>query len=132
MVKNHVDIWSNFLKIIKENLNEQSYNTWFKPIIPLYIEKKQLTVQIPSQFFYEFLETHYNELIKNSLEQTLENYAKLIYSVVVNDNVNTSEKSCYLGFYSVYLRADENLMYPLCGKYYFFFKGEPGWTKRLY
>jgi chromosomal replication initiator protein len=82
---NHVDIWSDFLDNIREKLSDQSYSTWFKPIVPLNFEQNKLTVQIPSQFFYEFLETHYQEIIKSSLKQTLGDGVKLIYSVVMNE-----------------------------------------------
>ena len=44
-----------------------------------------MTVQIPSQFFYEFLETHYQEIIKSSLKQAIGDGVKLIYSVVMNE-----------------------------------------------
>lgn len=81
----HVDIWSNFLDNIKEKLSDQTYSTWFKPIVPLNFEQNKLTVQIPSQFFYEFLETHYQEIINSSLKQTLGDEVKLIYSVVMNN-----------------------------------------------
>ena len=58
MEVNHVDIWSDFLDNIREKLSDQSYSTWFKPIVPINFKQNKLTVQIPSQFFYEFLETH--------------------------------------------------------------------------
>ena len=85
MSNNHINIWSEFLDNIREKLSDQSYSTWFKPIVPINVKENKLTVQIPSQFFYEFLETHYDEIIKNSLQQTMGNDAKLVYSVVMNE-----------------------------------------------
>jgi len=85
MEVNHVDIWSDFLDNIREKLSDQSYSTWFKPIVPINFKQNKLTVQIPSQFFYEFLETHYKEIIRSSLKQTLGDGVRLIYSVVMND-----------------------------------------------
>jgi chromosomal replication initiator protein len=99
MEVNHVDIWSDFLDNIREKLSDQSYSTWFKPIVPLNFEQNKLTVQIPSQFFYEFLETHYQEIIKSSLKQTLGDSVKLIYSVVMNDRTELiNEKNPLLPF----------------------------------
>ncbi len=86
MAANHLDIWTTFLSNIKEKLSDQSFVTWFKPIVPVNLQGKNLTVQIPSQFFYEFLESHYNHLILESLEKTLGPGAKLIYSIVVNSS----------------------------------------------
>jgi len=85
MTSNCVDIWSKALSLIKENLNEQTFITWFKPIVPVNLKNNKLTVQIPSQFFYEFLELHYSELINRSLQQTLGGDAQLLYSVVINN-----------------------------------------------
>jgi len=85
MSSNHVSIWSDFLDNIREKLSDQSYSTWFEPIVPIYLEQNKLTVQIPSQFFYEFLETHYQEIINGSLKQILGENAKLVYSVVINN-----------------------------------------------
>ena len=85
MTSNCVDIWSQALSILKDNLNEQTYTTWFKPIVPLKLEDEKLTVQIPSHFFYEFIETHYSELINRSLQHLIGDRAQLLYSVVVNN-----------------------------------------------
>lgn len=45
------DVWKNCLKIIKDNVNLQSYKTWFEPIKPIKLDKNVLTIQVPSQFF---------------------------------------------------------------------------------
>ncbi len=71
MASNCVDIWSKTLSLLKENLNEQTFITWFKPIVPINLNGKKLTVQIPSHFFYEFLDSHYRELINRSLQQII-------------------------------------------------------------
>ncbi len=81
----HEQAWSQILGLIKENVNPQSYTTWFRPVEPIKLDGKQLTVQVPSQFFYEWLEQHYSELINQSLTQTLGDGAKLLYSIVVNE-----------------------------------------------
>ena len=52
-------VWENCLKIIRDNINYQSFKTWFEPIKPIKLEKNVLTIQVPSQFFYEWLEEHY-------------------------------------------------------------------------
>jgi len=81
-----MEVWQRFLTIIKKNINSQSYRTWFKPIVPVKLERQALTVQIPSQFFYEWLEEHYSNLIESSLKEVLGENGKLVYSVVMNNN----------------------------------------------
>lgn len=83
-------IWNECLSIIKDNVNPLSFKTWFEPIVPLKIEGKQLTIQVPSQFFYEWLEEHYYGLLKKTLTKVLGEGAKLVYSVVM-ENSSTDE-----------------------------------------
>ncbi len=85
MVQKCEDIWSNCLSIIREEIPDQTYTTWFKPIVPLKLEDSILTVQIPSQFFYEFLESHYSPLINKSLSRVIGKDSKLNYSISVSD-----------------------------------------------
>jgi len=80
-----VDIWSKTLSIVKEHISQQTFVTWFEPIKAINFSNNQLTVQIPSQFFYEFIEKHYSELIERSLQQLLGENAEIIYSVVMNN-----------------------------------------------
>ena len=51
MQKDFNTVWTNILQIIKDNINPQSYKTWFEPIIPIKVEDKVFTIQVPSQFF---------------------------------------------------------------------------------
>ena len=39
MEKTHEAVWKNCLQIIKDNINYQSFKTWFEPIVPLKLEK---------------------------------------------------------------------------------------------
>lgn len=81
---NERDVWNLCLKIIKDNIPQASFTTWFKPIKPVNLNNKVLTIQVPSPFFYEYLEEHYLDIIKKTLRQVLGSKAKLEYNVVVN------------------------------------------------
>ncbi|MBO4328093.1 MAG: hypothetical protein J5831_01630, partial [Bacteroidales bacterium] len=35
MVTNHKEIWRKCLEIIRDNTSEQSFATWFTPIVPV-------------------------------------------------------------------------------------------------
>ncbi len=58
MHSDHNTAWSNCLIKIKDSVGNQGFETWFKPIKPTKLENKILTIQVPSQFFYEYLEEH--------------------------------------------------------------------------
>lgn len=80
------EIWQEILDTIRESVNGKAFATWFKPIKPLKLEDTSLTIQVPSQFFYEWLEQHYNTVINNALSLTLGPEYKLVYSVVMDAN----------------------------------------------
>lgn len=88
MSRHCVEIWSDCLKMIRENTQPQSYKTWFEPIKPISFEKDVLTIQVPSQFFYEYLETHYISLLKLTISKVLGVGGRLQYSIVM-DNYGT-------------------------------------------
>lgn len=73
-------VWSQCLALIKDNINEQSFITWFKPTAAVRLENHQLTVQVASQFICEWIEGHYGDLIHRALSQVLGDSARLHYS----------------------------------------------------
>lgn len=82
-----VEIWNDCLKIIQENTRPQSYKTWFEPIKPVAYEDEEnvLTIQVPSQFFYEYLETQYISLLKLTIHKILGPTGRLKYSIVMDN-----------------------------------------------
>ncbi|CAN5392907.1 chromosomal replication initiator protein DnaA [soil metagenome] len=77
-------VWNSCLKLIKQNIGEQSFKTWFSPIKPLRLENSVLTIQVPSQFFYEWLEEHYVNVLRRAIDSELGNEGRLEYSVIVD------------------------------------------------
>ena len=69
MEKDFITIWNNCLKVIKDNIEDQSYRTWFSPIKPLKIDGNVLTIQVPSTFYYEWIEEHYIDLLKRTIRK---------------------------------------------------------------
>ncbi len=84
----HVGLWTRCLNIIKDNVPETTFNTWFVPIVPLKYENKALTVQVPSQFFYEFLEEKFVELLRSTLYKVMGEGTKLMYRVLTDKTNN--------------------------------------------
>ena len=81
--KSYQEVWNNCLSIIRDNVTAQNFKTWFKPIKAVKLDDKILTVQVPSQFFYEWLENNYITLIKKTLKRELGKDAKLEYNVLL-------------------------------------------------
>ena len=78
-------LWQNCLDVIRTRVPDQTYETWFKPIKPVDVEENKLTVQVPSQFFYEWIENHYKDLLSSVLKQVTGNGLRLVYSVVFSE-----------------------------------------------
>ncbi len=83
-------VWNDCLEIIKQEVDDQSFDTWFKPITPLRTEGDVLTIQVPSQFFYEWLEEHYVPVLKKAVHQILGPGGRLEYSVIVDSGNQTN------------------------------------------
>src|SRR3989304_2069438 len=74
-------IWKECLKAIKESVTLMTFNTWFLPIKPLGLDNSTLKVQLPSQFFWEWIDEHYNTLINKTIHDILGPNAKLAYVI---------------------------------------------------
>ena len=74
-------VWTNCLSFIEDNIPPQAFKTWFKPITPVKLSENILTIQVPSKFFYEWLEEHYVKLLKTALQRELGKDARLLYAI---------------------------------------------------
>ena len=77
----HIDIWNDCLHIIEQLVEPQKYATWFKPIKPVSMEDSTLTVEVPTDFFREYLEGAFLDIIKKTLRRVIGADARLIYRV---------------------------------------------------
>lgn len=92
MEKAFTKVWESCLGIIKDNVSSQSFKTWFEPIKPIKLSSSVLTIQVPSQFFYEWLEEHYITLLKKTIKKELGSEGRLEYSIIMENNYNNSSK----------------------------------------
>jgi chromosomal replication initiator protein len=88
MAKDFKLIWNNCLKVIKDNIDDHSFMTWFAPIKPLKLDGNVLTIQVPSSFFYEWIEEHYIDLLKKTIRKELGQDGKLEYNILVDTTQN--------------------------------------------
>jgi chromosomal replication initiator protein len=91
MEKTHEKIWDNCLAVIRDNVSPQSFRTWFEPIKPVRLQNNVLTIQVPSQFFYEWLEEHYISLLKKTIRKELGAEGRLEYSIVMENNFTNAK-----------------------------------------
>ncbi|GGX28632.1 chromosomal replication initiator protein DnaA [Aquimarina muelleri] len=84
-------VWDNCLSFIEDNITPQAFKTWFEPIKAVKLTDGALSIQVPSKFFYEWLEEHYVNLLKVSLTRELGEGAKLVY-VIKMENTYGNKK----------------------------------------
>lgn len=81
MTASAISVWNNCLAFIEDNIQPQAFKTWFEPIKPVRLTESALSIQVPSKFFYEWLEEHYVKLLKVALRKELGEHAKLVYII---------------------------------------------------
>lgn len=91
MKKDCKEVWDNCLNVIRDNVPYQSYRTWFEPIVPVKLDDSVLTIQVPSQFFYEWLEEHYISLLKKTIKKELGTEGRLEYQIIMENGFNASK-----------------------------------------
>jgi len=82
------NIWIQSLEIIKARVNNQSFKAWFEPVIPVQFNNNSLTLQVPSQFFIDWLEEHYYSLLSEVLAQITGNEISICYSIAPEEAEN--------------------------------------------
>ena len=84
-------VWINCLNFIKDNIQPQAYKTWFEPIVAVKLDDHALSIQVPSKFFYEWLEEHYVKILKVALTKELGANAKLVYIIKMENTYGNNQ-----------------------------------------
>ncbi|MDE0871798.1 MAG: DnaA/Hda family protein, partial [Flavobacteriales bacterium] len=92
MNQDHLTIWKSCLNVIEDNISPQAFKTWFSPIKPIKLENQVLTIQVPSQFFFEWLEEHYIQLLSKTIHKELGPDARLEYSIIMENAGSTGNQ----------------------------------------
>lgn len=88
-----IKIWDKCLETIKTEVSEQTFSTWFAPIKPLKFENNTITIQVPSRFFYEWLEENYVDLLRRAIDASIGRNGMLEYSLPIMEEILEKEKT---------------------------------------
>ena len=90
------EVWDECLAIIRDNISRQSYRTWFEPLRAVALDEEngapKLTVQLPSRFYYEWLEEHYFALLRKTITKVLGDSGRLFYDIVIEREDTDAER----------------------------------------
>lgn len=80
-------VWKDCLDIVRDNISRQSFKTWFEPLKPIDLvegnDQVKLVVELPSRFYYEWLEEHYFGLLRKTITKVLGAEGRLFYNIVM-------------------------------------------------
>ena len=79
------DLWKNVSSEIRSVLNEQTYATWFEPISAVGLDDKSVTLEVPSKFYYEWIDRHYRKLLLSKIDVVYGIKFLFLYSVVLGE-----------------------------------------------
>lgn len=82
-------MWNKCLDVIRDNVSDITFQTWFSPILPHSFENNIFTIQVPSQFFYEYLEDKFVDLLRMTLHREIGKDTILNYRILVENTTNT-------------------------------------------
>lgn len=77
----HITIWNSCLGIIENIIEPQKFNMWFKPLKPVAFKDSTITLEVPTEFFREYIEGTYLDLLKSTLQRVIGADARLVYKV---------------------------------------------------
>ena len=80
--------WQRCLNVIREYVPDQSFKTWFEPIVPSRLAGDTLTIQVPSEFFYEWLEENYVHVLRRAIDEAIGPQGLLEYAVIVDQGTD--------------------------------------------
>lgn len=113
MLKTAGSVWDNCLTIIKDIVEWQHFKTWFEPIKPLELKNNILLIQVPSQFFFDYLEEHYVLLLAKTLKRELGKTARLEYRILVDSGAKDSKGTMDIPGRSVKVYNNNEMDFPL-------------------
>ena len=86
-------LWNKLKKEIKETTNERMFNTWIGPIKPIALNRNNLILELPNQFFYEWIETHYKNQFEKIIKEKLKEEIKIQFTIGIENPSNKAEKT---------------------------------------
>ena len=86
MQNRHEALWDDCLSLIRNNVTEQQFKTWFAPIVfeSFSEDSRTVLVQVPSPYVYEYLEQYYVGLLSKVLTRCFGAHTKLTYRIVTD------------------------------------------------
>jgi len=87
---NSANVWNGCLDYVRKRVPQQTFDTWFAPIKPISIANETLLLQVPNKFFYDWVDSHYREMILKALSEITGNGFGVNYTILLGEDAETS------------------------------------------
>jgi chromosomal replication initiator protein len=87
---NSAHVWNGCLDYVRKRVPQQTFDTWFAPIKPISIANETLLLQVPNKFFYDWVDSHYREMILKALSEITGNGFGVNYTILLGEDAETS------------------------------------------
>ena len=77
----HENIWIKVKESLALELPSHAYSTWFEPILPIALNDTELVLEVPNQFFFEWIESHYHDTIESAVKEKFQNNYSVKYTI---------------------------------------------------
>ena len=64
---NHIDVWAGVLSSLRKTLPSHALSAWFEPVDPIGFSGDKILLEVPNQFFAEWIESHYDKELRAAL-----------------------------------------------------------------
>lgn len=72
-------VWAEVLDALKSRITARAYETWFGDTKPLALQDGRLIVDVPNEFYIDWLEEHYSPIIKKILKEMGKSNVEIVY-----------------------------------------------------
>ena len=76
-------LWAECQQILRDNLSQSAYQTWFASIEPIQWENNLLVLQVRSQFIVDYIEDNYLDILSRVLRKVFGNQVQLEYRIML-------------------------------------------------
>ena len=73
--------WEQCLRLIEKEIPWQTLQTWFTPLIPVSYIDDTLTLRVPSRFVFEWVESHFSEILNEIVQKVFGKKSQLEYLI---------------------------------------------------
>lgn len=77
----HGKLWVKTKAQLKESLPDHAFNTWFEPVNAIAYADRELVLEVPNQFFFEWLKSHYQSLLESLIKNETQQDVTIKYTV---------------------------------------------------